>query len=93
MAASLKDSVPELALRPQFLAPGPGTMEQSGKLGIGKCQTMVCEFERHQVINFNVYPYTVSLIASAKANTGHILSLESSFVSVVEELAKIFDQC
>lgn len=91
LTASSKDSVPDLALRPHFLASGYQTIEQSGKLGMGRCQAMICEFEQHQVISFNHQPYTVSLIASRKANTGHLLSLEASFVPVVEELSKIFE--
>lgn len=91
--AATKDSIPEVAMRPYFLASGSQTIEQSGKLGVGRCKTMICEFEQHQVINFNIHPFTISLIASRKANTGHLLSLEPSFLPVVEELAKLFDNC
>lgn len=87
-----------MALRPTFLATGGMTSEQGGKLGIGKCKGVYCEFENQQgiapqpitislinilfqslVITFNKNPFTVTLIATNKANTGMLLALEDAF--------------
>jgi len=74
-----KELAPELALRPTFLATGAMTSDQGGKLGIGKCRGVYCEYDNQQVITFNKNPFTVTLIATSKANTGMLLALEDAF--------------
>jgi len=86
-----KDLAPELALRPTFLSTSSHTSDQGNKLGIGKCKGIFCEYENQQVINFNKQPFTVTLIATNKANTGMLLNLQDSFNSVLAELHKVVD--
>lgn len=82
---------PDLALRPSFLSATTSTNEQAGKLGMGKCKTVICEYGNYQVIHFNKSPIMVTLIANNDANTGLLIALENQFESVVQELRKIVD--
>ena len=66
-------------MRPNFLATGSMTSEQGNKLGIGNCRGIHCEYENQQVINFIKHPFTITLIANNKANTGMLLALENAF--------------
>lgn len=86
-----KELAPELALRPTFLATAAMTTDQGSKLRMGKCKGIFCEYENQQVINFNRNPFTVTLIATNKANTGMLLSLQNSFDAVLAELHKVID--
>ncbi|KAI1291966.1 Ragulator complex protein LAMTOR3-B [Halotydeus destructor] len=86
-----KELAPELALRPTFLATGSITNDQGGKLGIGKCRGVYCEYENQQVMNFNKHPFTVTLIATSKANTGMLLTLQNSFDAILSELHKVVE--
>jgi mitogen-activated protein kinase kinase 1 interacting protein 1 len=86
-----KELAPELALRPTFLATAAMTTDQGSKLRMGKCKGIFCEYENQQVINFNRNPFTVTLIATNKANTGMLLSLQNAFDPVLAELHKVID--
>jgi len=86
-----EELAPELAMRPTFLATTALTTDQAGKLGAGRCKTVVCEYENYQVVHFNKQPFMVTLIAGNKANTGMLLALENQFDPVLNELHKVIE--
>lgn len=43
------------------------------------------------MINFNKHPFTVTLIASNKANTGMLLALQDAFDPVLAELHNVIE--
>ena len=84
-----KETAPELAMRPAFLSSIANCVDQGCKLGIERCRTIVSEFKRYQVVNFNLSPFFVTLIASREANTGLLMALQNSFNPIIEDLARI----
>ena len=86
-----KDGVPESALRPSLLSALSTTSDFQGcKLGNGKCQVVICEYQHFQVVIMNRPPFIITLVGSSTANTGCMLSLgEESFSPILEELTKI----
>lgn len=88
-ATVTKDMVPDLTLRPGFLATAATTADQASKLGIGRSRTSIAEYETHQVVHFHKNSFVVSVVASKTANTGLILSLEHLFDPVIDELQRV----
>jgi len=86
-----KDGVPESALRPSLLSALSTTSDLQGyKLGNGKCQVVICEYQHFQVVIMNRPPFIITLVGSSTANTGRMLNLgEESFSPILEELTKI----
>jgi len=80
------DSVPELALRMNFLSTFTNAMDQAGKLGMGKNNHIITMYQNYQVIQMNKLPVVVTLIAKNSANTGYLLTLEKTFEPLVQAL-------
>ena len=85
----MREAVPDLVLRPAFLATAATTADQASKLGIGRSRTSIAEYETHQVVHFHKSSFVVSVVASKSANTGLILSLEQLFDPVIDELLRV----
>ncbi|XP_035216140.1 ragulator complex protein LAMTOR3-B-like isoform X2 [Stegodyphus dumicola] len=83
--------VPDVVSKQNFLASVSLAIEQAGKLGCGKNRRIMCMFNSFQVVHFNKSPLMVSLVASAEANTGLLLSLESELNDFIEDLKAVID--
>ena len=85
------DILPELVLRPSFLSIALHASGIIPRLGMGKCNSICCEYENYQIITFNKIPSSiaVTLVADSKANTGMLFALSSEFDPVISELRKI----
>ncbi|KFM74931.1 hypothetical protein X975_08459, partial [Stegodyphus mimosarum] len=81
--------VPDVVSKQNFLASVSLAIEQAGKLGCGKNRRIMCMFNSFQVVHFNKSPLMVSLVASAEANTGLLLSLESELNDFIEDLKAV----
>eukprot|EP00794_Sanderia_malayensis_P016903 gene16903-18609_t len=83
-----RNDCPDLAMRGSFLATFPTATEQASKLGLSKNKNMICMYSSHQVVMFNFSPLVVTVIAQSSANTGMILSLESEFSVLLNDLKR-----
>jgi mitogen-activated protein kinase kinase 1 interacting protein 1 len=84
------ENVPELALRPIFLATFGMATEQASKMGLSKNKTIICIYSSYQVVHFNKLPLVISVIANSDANTGLVLGLEDELDGIVEDLREAF---
>ncbi|ELU08350.1 hypothetical protein CAPTEDRAFT_163273 [Capitella teleta] len=85
------ETASELALRPKFLSASGMAMEQAGKLGLGSNNYSISFFKNYQVVCFNKLPVIVTMIATAAANTGMILGLESDIENTLHEITSAVD--
>ncbi|CAG7716836.1 unnamed protein product [Allacma fusca] len=81
-----EDSVPELALRMNFLSTFANATEQASKLGMGKNNRVISIYQNYQVIQLNKMPIVITLIAKNNANTGYLLTLEETLEPLVQAL-------
>ncbi|CAG7716838.1 unnamed protein product [Allacma fusca] len=80
------ESVPELALRMNFLSTFANATEQASKLGMGKNNRIISIYQNYQVIQLNKMPVVITLIARNNANTGYLLTLEDTLEPLVQAL-------
>ena len=81
----------EVSARPALMSSFAIGSDQAGKLGIGQCKTMTCQYNDYQIVHFNKHPLVVALIASTKTNTGMLLALDNEFDLICNELKKCVD--
>ncbi|XP_070545527.1 ragulator complex protein LAMTOR3-A-like [Ptychodera flava] len=86
-----KETAPELALRPGFLATFGMATDQGSKLGLSKNKNIICMYNTYQVVQFNKLPLVVSLIAESNTNTGVLLNIEEDFDEVLQDLKTAID--
>lgn len=75
---------PEFYERPGFLSTFPLASDLAGKLGFGRNEYFVCGYEKHTIVQFNLQPLTISLIADECTNTGLLLNLGKELASSME---------
>lgn len=75
---------PEFYERPGFLSTFPLASDLAGKLGFGKNEYFVCGYEKHTIVQFNIQPLTISLIADESTNTGLLLNLGKDLATSLE---------
>ena len=78
------EKAPEFYLRPGFLSTFPLASDLAGKLGFGKNDYFVCNYSNHTIVQFNLQPLTISLIAAESTNTGLLLNLGKELTYSVE---------
>jgi PREDICTED: similar to mitogen-activated protein kinase 1 interacting protein 1 len=81
--------VQDYSIRPNVLANTGMTSEQASKLDLGKCKSVTCLYDKHQIIHFIKDPIIITLIASDDCNTGLLLGLETQFEPILQSLSKI----
>lgn len=77
------DKAPEHAMRPNFISTFGLAVDQGGKLGLGKTETLICSYSQYQVIQLNKMPLIVTFITSNSCNTGQVLALENQLSSLI----------
>lgn len=77
------DKAPEHAMRPNFISTFGLAVDQGGKLGLGKTETLICSYSQYQVIQLNKMPLIVTFITSSNCNTGQVLALDSLLSSLI----------
>lgn len=60
--------------------------DQAQKSGLGNNEKIVVFYDNVIVIQFNVLPLVITLLADVKANVGLILQLEHDLASAIEPL-------
>lgn len=78
-------------LRPSLLAATSSSGDQGSKLGIGKCLSVICEYENYQVVSLNKNPFVVTLVANRDTSTGLLLGLQEAFDPLISELSRLID--
>lgn len=88
-----KDVNIDVVLKPQLLGSLSSSGDQGSKLGIGRCNSVICEYDSFQVVALllNKSPFVITLIADKDTSTGLLLSLQDSFDPLLQELTKIID--
>ena len=86
-----KDLSIEQVLKPSLLAATASSADQGAKLGIGRCLSVICEYDHYQVVSLNKSPFVVTLIANKNACTGLLLALQDSLDPVIQELTRVID--
>lgn len=69
--ASFSASSDQVAFLSSELSVTDSKHRQASKLSIGKNKTIITSFGNHQIVQFNLSPLLVTLVAAPTANTGN----------------------
>lgn len=83
-AGDAAGTAPAGFLVPAHLATLAAASEHAAKLGMGRSRAIVADFAQHRVVHFHLGPFIVSLVATADANTGVLLSLGADLRAAVD---------
>ncbi|XP_014667850.1 PREDICTED: ragulator complex protein LAMTOR3-A-like isoform X2 [Priapulus caudatus] len=85
------ENVPELALRPGFLATFSTGTDQASKLGLSRNKAIVSMYTSYQVVQLSKLPLILSFVASSQANTGVLLGLENELSDLLKDIKAAVD--
>lgn len=88
MKVCRKDN-PELSQRNNYIAPFASASEQASKLGLGKNNTIICFYDKFQVVSINKGAVSVHLVGSPQGNTGDFLTLDFQLENLLPNLANL----
>uniref|UniRef100_A0A2P2I551 Ragulator complex protein LAMTOR3-like n=1 Tax=Hirondellea gigas TaxID=1518452 RepID=A0A2P2I551_9CRUS len=79
----------ELSQRSSYIALFSSASEQSSKLGLGKNRTIVCFYDKHQVISMNKGVVQLHLIGKPDGNTGDFMTLDQQLETIMPGLTEL----
>lgn len=82
----------EVRNKNQYSASYSASLEQARKLGLGSQKFWAFCYEYDQIVLLNVGQFVVVIIASSKANTGVLCSLEHQLEPILRDCAFMIDR-
>ncbi|XP_018015437.1 ragulator complex protein LAMTOR3 [Hyalella azteca] len=80
---------PELSQRSSYVAPFASASDQASKLGLGRNQTIVCLYDKFQVVSMNKGNVHMHFVGVATGNTGDFLTMDSQLEPIMPSLEEL----
>ncbi|KAF2364463.1 Ragulator complex protein LAMTOR3 [Trinorchestia longiramus] len=80
---------PELSQRSSYIAPFASASDQASKLGLGRNNTIVCLYDKFQVVSMNKGSVHMHFVGAADGNTGDFLTLDSQLDPILPNLEEL----